>query len=393
MKKITSIIFSTILIFHIYSVKAQNYNQNIDNIVAECSYDTILQNLDEFEDLGIKEPGTTELENTLFWLEDKYASYGYSDFYRDTFTYAGHTLVNLVVTKQGSQFPDKNLIICGHYDTKNGPGVNDNGSGTAAILEIARLLEPLTSKYTVKFINFSGEEDGLLGSSHYVENVVNPSGMDIVLVFNIDAIGGVNGEDNSIIVCERDESSPSSNNDNSAAFTDSLATLVNLYSNLEAEISYAYGSDYVPFQENEYVITGFYNYVESPYYHTENDILANVDVDYIYETTKAAIGASLFFSKSFDPSVLVSENKVQNIEIYPNPISSSATLNVSPFMGNDITINIHDIAGKEVFTDHFRVISSIYPLNFDNQKSGFYLITIESDNNLFTEKIIVSKNK
>ncbi|NQX98943.1 MAG: M28 family peptidase, partial [Flavobacteriales bacterium] len=185
---------------------AQTYNNFYGDVVNSYSSDSVYNNLIEFENLGIKEPGTAALNNTLTWLINKYNNYGYTDIEIDTLNYGGFEVYNLIVTKLGTQFPTTYLIIDGHYDTKSGTGTNDNGSGTSIILETARLLKNVNTEYSIKFIHFTVEEAGLVGSSYYVNNTVIPQNMDIKLVFNIDEVGGVNGMTNNTIVCERDQS-------------------------------------------------------------------------------------------------------------------------------------------------------------------------------------------
>lgn len=291
--------FFTGLILSFFS-NSQTYNSYYGSIVASYNYDTILTYLNEFEALGVKEIGTTALSNTQNWIIDKYNSYGYSQITVQPFTYFGNSTANIIIKKEGCQFPDTYVIVDGHYDTKNGTGTNDNGSGTAIILEMARQLKDVDTKYSILFIHFSGEEDGLIGSQFYVNNTVIPTSMDIKLVFNIDEVGGVSWATNNTIVCERDEGSPAGNNAQSAIVTDQLAVCTGLYSNLNTEISFAYGSDYVPFEENGEVITGFYEKNETPYAHTSNDLLVNMDPVYVHEVGKAATGATLFFAEAYD---------------------------------------------------------------------------------------------
>jgi hypothetical protein len=82
------------------------------------------------------------------------------------------------------------LIVCGHYDHVAGdrPGGDDNASGTAGVLEAARVLSGYTFASTIRFIGFNAEEDGLLGSKHYVNNQVLPEEENIVGVVNLDMI-------------------------------------------------------------------------------------------------------------------------------------------------------------------------------------------------------------
>lgn len=287
-------------------VKAQSYDSFYGSVVANSSADTILAYLTHFESLGVKELGTAAQTNTKNWILDKYDQYGYTDVTIDNYSYFGQNTANIIVKKQGCLYPDTYVIVDGHYDTKTGTGTNDNGSGTAIILEMARLLADVKTNYSILFIHFSGEEDGLKGSQHYVTNTVIPTNMDIKLVLNLDEVGGMSTMTNNTIVCERDEDMvPSGNNAASAIVTNQLATCVGLYSSLNTEISYAYASDYVPFENNGEIITGLYEKNESPYPHTANDFLVNMDPVYVYEVGKGATGAVMFFAEAYPNTQLI----------------------------------------------------------------------------------------
>src|SRR6476620_10251863 len=81
---------------------------------------------------------TTGLETAATYIEQKLLSYGYSP-QRQTFAAAGHAFANIEAESSGTQHPDKILVIGAHYDTAgNFPGANDNASGVAATLELAR---------------------------------------------------------------------------------------------------------------------------------------------------------------------------------------------------------------------------------------------------------------
>ncbi|PJB15156.1 MAG: leucyl aminopeptidase [Flavobacteriales bacterium CG_4_9_14_3_um_filter_32_8] len=365
---ICTVLFST-------SNYAQSYDNYYGSIVNQCSYDSIDIHLTELENLGVKEIGTAALDNTLNWLISKYTSYGYTNIEIDTFTYSSTNAYNLIVTKQGTVYPNTYVIVDGHYDTKTGTGTNDNGSGISIILETARLLQNVDTKYSIKFINFSQEEVGLVGSWHYVNNTVIPSNLDIKVLLNIDEVGGVNGMVNNTIVCERDESNPSANNVASANYTDTLANCVSLYSNLQTEISYAYSSDYMPFQSNNEIITGLFEKNQSPHPHTSTDLKIYLDVNYVYEIAKATIGASLYFAVAYLTTDVEQENK-SNFSVYPNPAKGSITIefNQTPIGQLKMT----DIAGKQVKLAPLNSIKKqtfsiaelakgIYFLNFNNQ--------------------------
>jgi hypothetical protein len=266
-------------------------------IVERVSADSILATLRTLEDLGVKSAGSAALEATADWLADRFASFGYTAIVRQEVPFRDYTLENLIVTRRGTVEPDRFLIIDGHYDTIRGPGVNDNGSGVAIMLETARVLADIDAPLSIRYIAFTAEEIGLVGSRAYVREVVVPGAMDIALVLNIDEVGGIAGRANTVVTCERDEGDPPGNNAASAACTDTLAALTRAYSALDTRIAHAYGSDYMPFEEAGYVITGFYETNESDHPHTPGDILANMDPAYVTQIARATVASVLHFAR------------------------------------------------------------------------------------------------
>lgn len=101
------------------------------------------------------------------------------------------TARNIVAELPGNAPEEGCIVACGHYDGHDiGQGAQDNGSGTAVILEAARLLAPLRShlKAGIKFVLFSGEEEGIWGSPAYV--AAHPEEWDSIrAVYNADIVG------------------------------------------------------------------------------------------------------------------------------------------------------------------------------------------------------------
>jgi Zn-dependent M28 family amino/carboxypeptidase len=96
-----------------------------------------------------------------------------------------------------AELPGKNknnVVMAGaHLDSViEGPGINDNGSGTAAVLETALMMAKSKPENTLRFGFWAGEELGLLGSAHYVESL-SPAERDrIALYMNYDMVGSPN---------------------------------------------------------------------------------------------------------------------------------------------------------------------------------------------------------
>lgn len=85
---------------------------------------------------------------------------------------------------------DETIVLGAHYDSvAEGPGANDNASGTATVLELARVLQAAKLPYTIQVVLFGAEELGLVGSRHYVDSLAPPERQRIVAMLNFDMVG------------------------------------------------------------------------------------------------------------------------------------------------------------------------------------------------------------
>ena len=99
---------------------------------------------------------------------------------------------NVIAETRGGD-PNKVIVVGAHLDSVGaGPGINDNGSGSAAILEIAEQLRGVFPKNKIRFIWFSAEESGLLGSEAYVDSLPQSERRKIAAMLNFDMIGSPN---------------------------------------------------------------------------------------------------------------------------------------------------------------------------------------------------------
>lgn len=327
------------------------------------------------------------------WLKAKYQSYGYAanQITEDAFTFGNINSKNLIITKTGTLYPNIYVIICGHYDTSTGPGVSDNGSGTSIILEAARILKDIPTEYSIKFIHFSGEEQGLQGSAHYADNVVfqnNVRQLNIRVVFNIDQVGGQLGNINDAIKCESDQSGQSGNNAQSLAFTQQLANCTSLYSPLQTVMSNAYSSDYMPFEQNGDIITGFYENERSYNEHTVDDTFANVDPVYVYNVGKAAVGALQHFATATTAQLGtedVNVHSLESVKVYPNPSKDFINIEL-PKDIKDFNVEITDMNGRLIINKQ-----NEKKINVSSLANGVYLCNIKSSGQTTVRKIIIGK--
>ena len=108
---------------------------------------------------------------------------------------------NVVVDKPGDGDTGKVVVLGGHYDTvPNVPGANDNGSGIATLLTIARNVLDKSYPFDLRFVAFGSEEIGLFGSRHYVGSLSDTEIGKTAAMFNFDVVGsgpvvGVEGDE------------------------------------------------------------------------------------------------------------------------------------------------------------------------------------------------------
>jgi hypothetical protein len=99
---------------------------------------------------------------------------------------------NVIAETRGGD-PNKVIVVGAHLDSVGtGPGINDNGSGSAALIELAQSLRNAKTKNKIRFVWFSAEESGLLGSEAYVASLPQSERAKIAAMLNFDMIGSKN---------------------------------------------------------------------------------------------------------------------------------------------------------------------------------------------------------
>ncbi|MCJ7936063.1 MAG: M28 family peptidase [Chryseobacterium sp.] len=393
MKRIAAFLFASVMI---QTIGAQSFIQTYQNRANMVTQTNITTNLQEFANLGVKTTGSPANANALNWLKNKYLSYGYAanQMVEDPFTYGSLSSKNLIITKTGTVYPNQYIIICGHFDTINGPGVNDNGSGTSIILEAARILKDVPTEYSIKFIHFSGEEQGLIGSYHYADNVAyqgNTRVLDIKLVLNLDQVGGKNSNVNNTVYCDQDLGGVTTNNPASAVITQELRNCTALYSPLQTAVDPAERSDYIPFEEKGEVITGFFERIESNYPHTSHDTFANTDPVYIYNIGKATVGALQHFAvaTTTGSALGTNENKVnvlESVKIYPNPVKDIVSIELPDSNLKNFSFEITDFPGRSLLKT-----TNETKINVSHLEDGAYLGVLKTADQTVVRKILIKR--
>jgi hypothetical protein len=267
----------------------------IERLLADVSQDSIRKQIQRLQDFRTRFSRAESCRAAEQYVFDYFTALGMDSVELDTYQLGGTNARNVVGTLVGHRNPEKVAIICGHMDCTSedqynlAPGAEDNASGTVMALEAARILAGEELDQTVKFIAFTGEEQGLVGSLHYAA-AMRSINADITGVLNFDMIAWPGGQFGVAIFCD--------------SFSYGLAEMeghmAGVYTTLDHEVIVgSYGSDQLSFHYYGYPATagaeygGFY-----PYYHTTGDTLGNLSMPLAAEVAKMGIASLVTIAMS-----------------------------------------------------------------------------------------------
>ncbi|MDQ3322114.1 MAG: M20/M25/M40 family metallo-hydrolase, partial [Acidobacteriota bacterium] len=279
-------------------------------------------------------------------------------------------LTNVVATLKGTTNPERVYVVSGHYDSMcsspidakcDAPGANDDASGTAAVVEMARVMSKRKFEATIVFMTVPGEEQGLLGAAYFAEQA-KKNAMNIEAMFTNDIIGGVlsykNASDrNSVRVFAEgvpsDETEAQGNTRRSVGGENDSASrqlgrfikeVADVYSpKFRVQIiyrrdRYGRGGDHIPFLERGFPAVRFTEPHED-YTHqhqnvrTENgkfygDTIEFVDFDYVANVTR--INAASLAALALAPA------KPRNVAIITTRLTNDTDLKWNANVDNDL---------------------------------------------------------
>lgn len=260
----------------------------VQDIVNQVSQETYSYYLDDvlYTHLGDNREWGPEHDLAQSNIYGEFEGFGL-DTNLHPFEYGGSTYYNVVGAHYGTVRPDDIYILGAHYDSKNGPGADDNASGTAGIMEAARVLSQYEFEATLIFIGFDREEQDLVGSTAYAQD---HSDDDILGMVSMDMISYNNSGSDMARIYGRDSSEP---------LKESLAEAISLYGNgLSSVDSGVIGrSDHEPFQDEGFqaCLLIEYDVWDNIYYHTLNDSVDMPNyIDYAFATNMVRSAVGLF---------------------------------------------------------------------------------------------------
>lgn len=270
--------------------------QETRRIVEHVSTGRIFEyerSLFDFDSKHIGQPGNRKAAEYLYRT---YKSFGYEPEYQwfEPRGALGGKTANVIAILRGSENPELVYIVGSHFDSvMAGPGADDDTTGTAALLEAARVMAAKPLPATIIFASFTGEEAGLLGSREFVRRA-RVDKTNIVGVLNNDMIGWSNDNrlDNTIRYTN-------------AGIRDIQHSAAMLFSKLIThDARYHKSTDATAFFNAFGDIVGgigSYPVIGNPHYHTATDLLETINHQLVSETCKTTVATLMLLASSPSP--------------------------------------------------------------------------------------------
>lgn len=334
----------------------------IQRLVSEVSEDSIRQTILDLQNFNTRYTYTWNCDSAASYLFQRFTDLGLDVEY-DIYVLNGDVSYNVCATYPGQVHPESIVIASGHFDSYSdnayvlAPGADDDASGVAAALEIARVLAQADFRWTVKYLAFSGEEQWMKGSYHWVDSVAVPQNLLIEGVYNLDMIGYA-AYDTSLMYV-----TPNIPSQMLAVLAETVNADYGIGLNVANYLDVdAYG-DHTPFWEQGYKAVfviedsewGIW-YGSNPHYHTTHDTLGTLTMSLVHRTAKLALAClATLAGPIHGPGIgerYTKSNKaeIHGLSIAPNPMRQSClfTLPWQPDINSNLII--YDALGRKVRT-------------------------------------------
>jgi len=382
----------------------------VQGLVNQVNADSIRSYMQSLQDFGSRFCLVENRKDVAMWIKNKFAGFGIAEVRLDSFqlnmTFMGQLhetwQYNVVATLPGAKNAEKIYILGAHHDSvcydstsstpwqcslTNAPGADDNASGVAAALEVARVMKAngYQPSNTIKFVTFAAEEVGLRGAWDFSNKAAN-EGMDIKAMINSDMISNWDSAN--------DQWKLQVHGYPGAEWLSELAiAMINNYTVFEAVLSNQSlnATDSWAFHHNGFPALFLHEGQFSPFYHSVNDVVENTNKEYAAEATKVSLALMLHLN-GIDEESFIDELSDVLFEalVFPNPFSSNATISLSLFQTQNVSIRVFDSMGRLVIENSTTLTPGTHLFAFDASglSSGLYLVSVSGGSISKTFKVV-----
>jgi hypothetical protein len=268
------------------SISNDSLDNNIISMIQQLDESLYLGYIQNLTDIGPRVTGTENCDEAGIYIYDEFKKMGLEVRYHN-WTNGGFSGSNIEATIEGlDSESDEIYLICGHYDSvSRSPGADDDGSGTVGVMAAAKVMSTYTFNHTIRFVTFSGEEQGLLGSKKYAEEAYEKG--ENIVALNLDMIGYSKNVDDKILVYYN------TNEDEFRwlyDFTNDISQKYNEHIDMETIPSGSSGgSDHASFWAWGFNSIFYSEYEWNPNYHSSGDTVAYMNIYYATEVSKLSM--------------------------------------------------------------------------------------------------------
>ena len=336
--------------------------QRLVGMVSEANLRQTILDLQAFRTRYSTNP---RCDSAAQYLHQRFSALGLDSVGYDNYRYQGYNLKNVDALYRGRVRPESLVIACGHFDSysnqpqTSAPGADDDASGVAAALEIARVLRTAPFRRTLRYLAFSGEEQWMKGSTHWVDSVAVPRGLRIDGVYNLDMIGFTASDTSLLYVTPNNASRSLAVLAESANAQYGIGLHVANYWDEDA------AGDHTPFWDRGFKAVfviedsewGIWN-GSNPHYHTTHDTLGNLRMSLVTRATRLALAclatlagpiAGNAVEEQTAPGLLAGG---RGLRVVPNPLRDGCTMS-APWLADEERWSIYDATGRLVKTGTF----------------------------------------
>jgi hypothetical protein len=413
-----------------------SYSIKIQELVNEISSDSLKKHLDSLCWANGHQSRITFTPGNYYSAE-YIARYfeslpGISSVSRDTFyfdtlpePYDTYPMINIIATLEGDHPDSGNIIIGGHYDasasresgneyyqaywqTLKAQGADDNASGVAAMMEIARILSDpehaIQTESTVKFIAFAAEEyHPVHAEYHHIGSLYDAldrynRGELIKAVIVLDMIAYNPNTDYIEVIADNQ----------SMWLADLIYDINELYTDdlkmndWPADVPYSdhesyqrYGFSSILLMENDSPWNNDQPYYTSnPYYHKTSDLASTINQVQMRKVTQLALASVADLANAGETTGISSEQEIPDdlkIRVYPNPFNTRVLISITLAGRCNVNAEIFSISGENVakLADNDVMDEGYNTLHWDadGQASGIYILRINTSRGVGYSKL------
>jgi hypothetical protein len=391
------------------NVRAQQIDPAISAIINQANLDSLTFSVRELsgevgtminglqDTLASRHVGSRGHQAAAQYLAQRLSGYGLPVFVQ-AYSSSG---TNVYAVQAGADFPDIAYIVSAHYDdnppTGPAPGADDNASGTAAVLEAARILSRYRTGYTVVYALWDEEESGLVGSTFYAQQAFN-KGASILGVVNLDMLGWDSNNDGLTEVHTRSTA-------RSIELADTVLLVNQLYGiGLKPTLRNpgTTASDHSSFWQKGYsavlLIEAYLGGDFNSHYHSSTDRLQFFNPTFYHRASKLALGTMAFLAGI--KGTLFAENPPAKPPVFalsqnfPNPFNPSTTVEFSLPRAAAVTVDVFNVLGEKVAT----LVAGQFPAgrhrtvwNASGSASGMYIYRMVTADYTETRRMMLVK--